>query len=189
MTNTLLILDLDETLIHATTTPLPCEHDFVVASYFVYKRPWVDQFIAFCFAHFDVAVWTSSTEPYAQAVIANLFNEPKALKFIFSRRKCTRRFDFETHDDTYIKDLRKIKKRGYTLEKTLIIDDTREKLCRNYGNLIHIDEWTGNATDRELLHIQPYLLSLKGAENMRKIEKRSWRRLRHQDVPQNPNVG
>jgi carboxy-terminal domain RNA polymerase II polypeptide A small phosphatase len=35
----LLILDLDETLIHATSKKLSREPDFIVFDYFVYKRP------------------------------------------------------------------------------------------------------------------------------------------------------
>lgn len=37
----LLILDIDETLIHATEKQLELEHDFETQWYFVYKRPLV----------------------------------------------------------------------------------------------------------------------------------------------------
>ena len=42
---TLLILDLDETLIHATSCPLETAPDFTAGPYLVYKRPGLDIFI------------------------------------------------------------------------------------------------------------------------------------------------
>jgi len=44
----LLLLDLDETLIHARETPLGRNEDFCVGEYFVYRRPPVDKFIDGC---------------------------------------------------------------------------------------------------------------------------------------------
>lgn len=69
----LLILDLDETLVFATETPLDRPEAFVVGPYRVYLRPHVAELVAVCVAHFDVAVWTASSDPYARAVVARLF--------------------------------------------------------------------------------------------------------------------
>ena len=44
----LLRLDLDETLIHGSVHALPVGHDFMCGEYFVYKRPYVDEFIREC---------------------------------------------------------------------------------------------------------------------------------------------
>jgi len=52
----LLILDLDETLIHARETALDREADFRVAHYHVFRRPHLDAFQEQCFRWFDVAV-------------------------------------------------------------------------------------------------------------------------------------
>ncbi len=41
----LLILDLDETLIHATENELNFSADFRFDRYFIYKRPYLDQFL------------------------------------------------------------------------------------------------------------------------------------------------
>jgi TFIIF-interacting CTD phosphatase-like protein len=46
--NKLLILDLDETLIHASETPLDYRSDFLVYDYYIYKRPNLDRFLATC---------------------------------------------------------------------------------------------------------------------------------------------
>lgn len=59
----LLILDLDETLIHGTEHPLERSPDFVVGPYAVYKRPGLSDFLCRMSESFDLAVWTSSTRP------------------------------------------------------------------------------------------------------------------------------
>lgn len=67
----LLILDLDETLIwareEAATT---C--DFKVFSYFVSKRPHLEEFLQRVQLWYRIAVWTSSGEEYAQQVVGHL---------------------------------------------------------------------------------------------------------------------
>jgi len=59
----LLVLDLDGTLVHSEFRPRPHhEHDFSLFNQeiFVYKRPFLDHFIATILEWFDVAVWTAS---------------------------------------------------------------------------------------------------------------------------------
>ncbi|KAF3441730.1 hypothetical protein FNV43_RR15645 [Rhamnella rubrinervis] len=38
-------------------------------SHWVYKRPFIDQFLNFCFERFDVAIWSTSTERNVNAVL------------------------------------------------------------------------------------------------------------------------
>ena len=61
----LLILDLDETLIHATEKPLENKADFRTKLYHVYKRPYVEMFLEFCQEHFLVGVWTTAGTDFA----------------------------------------------------------------------------------------------------------------------------
>mmetsp|Transcript_25400 Transcript_25400/g.61179 ORF Transcript_25400/g.61179 Transcript_25400/m.61179 type:complete len:241 (+) Transcript_25400:103-825(+) len=55
------------------------------------------------------------------------------LDFVWTAERVTRRYDpfLYTHYD--VKDLRKVKRRGYALERVLIVDDTKRKAERNYG--------------------------------------------------------
>ncbi|MDF2478772.1 MAG: hypothetical protein K0S24_4255 [Sphingobacterium sp.] len=46
----------------------------------------------------------------------------------------------------------------------------------NYGNAIQIAEFTGNASDDELLLLASYLKKFKNVENVRQIDKRYWRK-------------
>ena len=171
----LLILDLDETLIHAREQPLEREADFRTDFYFVYTRPFIDEFLEFCCQNFKVGVWTTAGEYFASDVVGNLFAEDYPLEFVWSHQRCTRVFDSEFLDYYYVKDLKKLKRRGYCLEKMIMLDDTPRKLERNYGNLIRITEWLGDLGDRELLFLIEYLTELKNVRNVRKIEKRGWK--------------
>ena len=47
--------------------------------------------------------------------------------FVWSRTRCTPRFDYERWEKLYLKDLKKVKRRGYDLDRVLIVDDSPEK--------------------------------------------------------------
>jgi len=175
MDQKLLILDLDETLIFSSEEPLDRPEDFKVGEYYTYKRPGVDVFLEFVFSHFNVAVWTSSEANYARQAVASLFPAVERLRFIWTRDRCTVRTDQETREFYWVKDLKKAKRAGFPLEQILVIDDSPEKLQRNYGNYIRIEPFYGNPTDSELNRLQHFLLTLKGVPNVRAVEKRGWR--------------
>ena len=171
----LLILDLDETLIYSTESTLAGSEDFKVDEYFVYKRPGLDKFLDFISPIYDVAIWTSSSEDYAQEVVKNIFPQNYPLKFIYGRTKCTLTFLWDQNEYIYAKNLSKLKRKKYSLEKILIIDDSPEKLKRNYGNHIRVEPFVGSNDDIELFRLIKYLEKIKLSENVRIIEKRSWR--------------
>ena len=170
----LLILDLDETLIHAKEKPLERKADFKTDFYFVYKRPFIDEFLEFCRQNFKVGVWTTAGEYFAHDVVCHLFPADYSLEFVWSHQRCTRVFDSEFLDHYCVKDFKKLKRRGYCLEEIIMLDDTPRKLERNYGNLVRVTEWLGDLKDRELLLLIEYLTELKYIKNIRKIEKRGW---------------
>lgn len=174
----LLILDLDETLVHASESPLEHPHDFEVGPYVVYRRPGLDAFIRAMHAHFDLAVWTSSTRLYAEGVVPMIFPADIPLRFVWSRERCTRRFDSETHDFEWAKNLDKVERRGFPLERVLIVDDTPKKLERHYGNLVRVRAFEGDPSDTELFGLIDYLPTLASVPNVRRVEKRFWRKAR-----------
>lgn len=173
---TLLVLDLDETLVHAVEGCLDRDPDFKVGRYAVYRRPGLEAFLHAVSSHFDLAVWTSSTHLYAAAVVAAIFPPGIDLKFVWARERCTMRFDPEQHDYEWAKNLGKVKRRGYRLEQVLIVDDTPAKLARHYGNLVRVKPFFGDQADRELFQLGEYLPTLAESPNVRKIEKRFWRK-------------
>lgn len=78
----LLVLDLDETLIFATETPLNRSADFLIDRFHVYKRPFVDECLLRVRHSFELAVWTSSSPSYASPVVRALFPYPNELAFV-----------------------------------------------------------------------------------------------------------
>jgi RNA polymerase II subunit A small phosphatase-like protein len=170
----LLVLDLDETLVHATEVALEHPADFTVGPYHVYKRPHLAPFLAEVLATFDVGIWTSSGEHYAAQVIERLF-EPGALKFVWSSQRCTTARDWTTGEYTSIKNLAKLRRHGYGLESIVAVDDTPSKYARSYGNLVTVREFVGDRVDGELPLLARYLRTLLAMPNVRTIEKRGWR--------------
>jgi RNA polymerase II subunit A small phosphatase-like protein len=182
----LLILDLDETLIHASATKIREETDFQVFHYFVYKRPGLAEFLTTCAQHFKLAIWSSASDDYVQAVVEQILPPGITLEFVWGRSRCTPfatpqidEYGYYNLDGTssyeYAKRLKKVRRRGFSLQKTLIVDDTPAKVQQNYGNAIYIKPYQGETADEELRHLTDYLLTLKQQGNFRMFEKRHWR--------------
>ena len=105
--------------------------DFLVYDYHIYKRPDLDLFLKTCLEWFDVAVWTSSGSAYAAEIVSAIFPNPQALKFVWTRDRCSIRpnYNYDLIDGHYPqyytrKPLKKVKRRGYNLDSTIAIDDT-----------------------------------------------------------------
>lgn len=171
----LLILDLDETLIYATKTGLDRDADFQVGPYRVYRRPGLGQFLAEVSAHYELAVWTSSSPNYAAAVRSAIFSDALPLAFCWASDRCTYRRDLDTDSWVQAKKLVKLKRLGYRLERILVVDDSPEKHRGNYGNLVRVKPFEGDSDDGELLQLLPYLRVLHAEPDFRRIEKRFWR--------------
>jgi RNA polymerase II subunit A small phosphatase-like protein len=170
----LLILDIDETLIHASEQMLDRQSDFEVQPYCVYKRPHLNEFLDFCFVHFDVAIWTSSSKDYAHHVISHILTNNQRPVFLWSRERCTYRRNPDAYECEWLKDLKKVKRQGYQLANVIMVDDTPAKLARNYGNLVPVKSFEGQ-NDNELELLPKFLEKLASLEDVRKVEKRFWR--------------
>jgi TFIIF-interacting CTD phosphatase-like protein len=175
MDKLLIILDLDETMVFSTLSPLNRKEDFMIDQYYVYCRPHSSDLIVLCLDNFRVAVWSSSSSAYAEAVVGHIFSSPDKLEFIWSRDQCTQRIDPETGQLFWLKNLKKIKRRGYDLERVLMIDDSPEKLQKNYGNHLLVRPFLGDESDNELLDLKKYLTHIKDTDNIRSLDKRGWR--------------
>ncbi|MBH8559918.1 HAD family hydrolase [Hymenobacter negativus] len=183
----LLILDLDETLIHATATKLGDDYAFQLYHYYVYRRPGLDAFLASCAEIFDIAVWSSASDDYVKQVVEQIFPVEIKLVFVWGRSRCTPlvvpqideygyyNLDGASHYE-YAKLLKKVRRLGFDINRILIVDDTPEKVRNCYGNAIYPTPFLGNPDDNELKILSHFLDSLKTAENIRSIEKRHWQR-------------
>lgn len=173
----LLILDLDETLIFGSETPLADRApDFHVGPFSIYKRPYLSQFLETVGDWFDLAVWSSASSQYVLGISDQLFAQGPRPRFVWACDRCTRRYHPELQEHFYAKNLRKVRKLGVPLERILMIDDSPAKLWQNYGNHIAVRPFTGDPGDTELRDLLPFLSNLRDAPNVRRVEKRFWRR-------------
>ena len=171
----LLVLDLDETLLYAEEVPLERPPDFEVGPYSVYRRPYLAWFLAHVAKRYEVAVWTSSNAAYAREICATLFPGDAPPAFLWARERCTHRRDLDSDAWTHAKHLSKLKRRGYDLRRTLVVDDSPEKHRRNYGNLVRVAPYLGAVEDDELPRLAAYLDAIVDVADYRRLEKRFWR--------------
>lgn len=175
MEKLLLILDLDETLVYACPKGSAEKCDFETEKYCVVKRPYLDNFLEFCFSNYQVAIWTTGGEEYAEAICNKIFKDTSKLEFIWSGKRCTPAFDYVNNKTEFLKNLSKVKKKGYPLSRCLMLDNTPFKLQKNYGNLIHVQDFEGEQGDTELLKLIKYIPKFDHVVDVRSIEKRNWR--------------
>ncbi len=165
----LLVLDLDETLIHGC--PGAAASDFSAAGIPVIVRPGARAFLGRMADAFDLAVWTSASSDYAADIVRELFSRPP--EFVWCREKCVRRLNPETYEIEFLKDLKKIRRRGGDLAHVLVVDDSPEKLARSCGNLVRVPPFTGGKDD-VLEPLADFLIALSKEPDVRRIEKRGW---------------
>ena len=114
------------------------------------------------------------------------FPENYPLRFIWGRSKCTLQYGNQDIEDigysdyfnhmNYAKILKKAVKKGLAdYKRTLMIDDTPQKLKYNYGNAIYPVEFKGDLNDNELALLLDYLIKIKEREDFRAFEKRFWK--------------
>ena len=171
----LLILDLDETLIYASITPLETRPYFKLDKYHIYKRPFLNEFLLEMSNHFQIAIWSSAGDEYVNAITKLIKPDDITFLFVWGRSKCSLKRDPVFDEYIFEKRIDKVKKFGFSLVQVLIIDDTPLKARTNYGNAVYVKEFKGSEHDAELKLLQQYLLSIKDIENVRTIEKRNWR--------------
>lgn len=171
----LLILDLDETLIHGTTSPLARPGDLRLGDYLIYLRPHLAEFVARVRSAYRLAVWTSATAGYGGAVVANVFPADLSLEFVWTREHCTWRHDPETREEYWVKKLHKLRRKGHDLARVLMVDDDPRALRCNHGNHLAVARYSGASEDTELPRLADYLLHIATCPDLRALEKRRWR--------------
>lgn len=180
----LVILDLDETLVHATRTPVFAHWQFEVFNYKVFTRPYLHDFLKELQQHFRVAVWSSASDDYVEAVVKHIFPKDYPLEFVWGRSHCTYRTNYAKISELgysdpshfhYIKNLKKLRRKGFSMKRMLIIDDTPSKCALNYGNAIYPGEFNGDANDDELIWLSRYLKRFEAMPDVRPLEKRFWK--------------
>jgi len=145
---TVLVLDLDETLVHIVTArqrhdfKATLQHEGSPMVVHVAKRPGCDEFIRRVAQHFELMVFTAGTEEYCRQVVAQI--DPQGhISTCLSRQSCTPR-----QDGGYTKDLIKI---GRRLDDVILLDNDPRCFSLQPENALPIKSWYGDDTkDTEL---------------------------------------
>ncbi|XXG55538.1 hypothetical protein AAC387_Pa03g3188 [Persea americana] len=142
----LLILDLNGLLVDMINFQSNWRRpDTIIGGRLVYKRPFCDGFLKFCFERFNVGIWSSRTRRNMEAVVDFLMRDDKhKILFFWDQSQCTET-GFSTVENSskplFLKELKKIwdkevptlpwEKGDYTPSNTLLLDDSPYKALRN----------------------------------------------------------
>jgi Dullard-like phosphatase family protein len=110
-----LILDLDHTLICTSMNKIEKAKNYFIIDnkYFVYKRPFLDNFLTTLSQFCDLAIYTASIKDYADKIIDHIDKNKLITRRLY-------RTDCNFIDKYWYKD---VKKFGYEENKCIIIDD------------------------------------------------------------------
>jgi len=178
----ILVLDLDETLIHSYhdgmvrqmvqpgTPPnfvLKVVIDRHPVRFFVHKRPHVDYFLEVISKWYDLVVFTASMEIYGTAVADKLDNGRGILKWRFYRQHCTQEYG------SYTKNLSAV---SQDLSSIFILDNSPSAYKLFPDNAIPIKSWFHDPKDTALLNLLPVLDALRFTSDVRTILSRNLHR-------------
>ncbi|MCA9535879.1 MAG: HAD family hydrolase [Myxococcales bacterium] len=170
----LVVLDLDETLVHSSPTRLGRDPDHHVLGYHVYERPGVREFLNDVFTHFAVGIWTASTASYAGEILSRL-TDISRFRFVWSREHCSIAKHPATRSFDLLKDIQQLELAGYDPAHILFVDDLPHRLCLSVHNIIQVQPFTGALEDDELTDLGTYMSLLHPVRDVRAVDKRAWR--------------
>lgn len=170
----LLVLDMDQTLIHADEKPF-VHAQTKVGEFHLAIRPGVADMLERLQPHYDFVLWSNSSPSYIHEMLAAFWPEKIPLTGILSRADCSK-LVMHGQGEPHFKDVKTIRARfpQYRREDIVGIDDKPEVYANNYGNLIRVVPYRGES-DYELEQLTDYLISVASCQDLRKLEKRGWK--------------
>lgn len=162
-----LFLDLDETLIHSQTDPVPARYDFTVRpviggqaiTFYVTKRPGVDEFLRAAAEAFEVVVFTAGLEQYASLVLDRLDPDGAVIAHRLYRGACR-----DDGDGRLVKDLAAT---GRALDCAIIVDDNPNAYSLQPENAVPVVPFLDDANDQELQKVMGFLYVAAGFDDTR----------------------
>ena len=155
----MLVLDLDETLLHVEYKSPP-QFDFKVQCdkriLFVQVRPNAKIFLENVQSHYQLAVFTAALPNYADPML-NRMDPERYISFRFYRHHC------RMFKDVYVKDLEML---GTPLHRTLLVDNHPGSFMVHRSNGIPIKSYLGGKEDTALLELWSFLDEIKNESNL-----------------------
>lgn len=136
-----LVLDLDETLGHFSDN-------------IFHPRPGVFEFISKMSSHYELVLFTSAIEIYANYAM-NIIDPDHLIKFRLYRQH------IKLNNNKIVKDLEIL---GRDMSRVLIVDNDPRNFRLQSENGIFIKTWTGESDDKELYRLMGYLINLSKAK-------------------------
>ncbi|XP_024971892.1 uncharacterized protein LOC112510775 isoform X2 [Cynara cardunculus var. scolymus] len=164
----LLVLDVNGLLVDIVADPdeaYRASADTIIGSKAVFKRPYCDEFLQFCFERFNVGVWTSRTRRNIERVLDFLIKDSQhqllfcwELKRLWEKQDPSLPWDRGAYDET----------------NTLLLDDSPYKALRNppYTAIFPYTYCYRNTQDDGLGpegDLRNYLERLAASENIQKF--------------------
>ena len=158
-TKKLLILDLDETLVHADFENIYKKHDIEIKfkdkneifSVGIFIRPYLTEFLDSISKIFDIGIYTASVKSYADAILDRIDPTKIYFKFILYREDC-----ININGKICIKDLNIF---DLPLNKIVIIDNSLYSFSNQLSNGILITSFYNDRNDTQLKDVLSYLLN------------------------------
>ncbi len=153
----LLVLDLDETLIHTSYAPiLGAELKAKRGYFYLYERPYLKEFLDHYSAEYDLAIWSASKVEYVRWIIRSTVLSNCAFVFINTRKNCKR----VVAKDGRVEYLKNLSPYIAQYEKVLILDDT-PKMVIPIQNCIKAPEYRGGVDEFLLNEIKELNYSIQ----------------------------
>ena len=178
----LLILDLDETLVHSDLDFLLKEKNVKYDTILHFDseeekniplplmiRPGLYKFLDYASENFDLVVFTASDQDYADTIINYIEKDKKYFKMRLYRNNC-----IFIDPGLYIKDLR-IFNSWKNMENIIIVDNSLFSFANQLNNGILITSYFDDKKDTFLYNVKDYLEYIKNEKDIREINKESFR--------------
>ncbi|XP_024983726.1 uncharacterized FCP1 homology domain-containing protein C1271.03c-like [Cynara cardunculus var. scolymus] len=167
----LLVIPLAGILVHRayrfkpTTIPTHRSPDFSYGKFLVYKRPFCEGFLKFCFERFQVGLWSSALEHNIEVVLNKVMGELKSkLLFTWDQKECTHT-GFVCLDNPnkplFLKELKYLWQKKYSnlpwrhgeysSSNTLLITTPMKALLNPPNTSISIDDYDPNNKEDDFL--------------------------------------
>lgn len=171
----ILVLDLDETLIHSSLQKpeyydedVPIRFENATFSVYVQKRPGLDEFLNSVSQIFDIYIFTASLESYAYPIIERIWPGFPRDK-IFTQKNCT------LLNGKLVKELSIF---GNDLSNLIIVDDQSLSFSLSPHNGIKIEPFTGQLDDSQLTGtLLPLLVECSYSSDVREPIRRRNRQM------------